>query len=95
MAEFPTPEQREQEHIEWEKMQRNTEKQKFRRIIRLAKKLCPIDYVKLCYEIEYRLNIPYNHTTKAPYSRYLDTLIGIGRLKKSENGTITLGETQK
>ena len=82
-------------YIEQEKNHKKIEKQRFNRITQLARKLCPIDYVKLCYEIEYRLNIPYNHTAKAPYSRYLDTLIGIGLLKKAEDGTVTLGDVQK
>jgi hypothetical protein len=83
---------RKSERKEWQKLQRKEEAQNFRRIMRLAKKLCPIDYVKLCYEIQFRLNINYNHTQKAPYSRYLDTLIGIGKLKKAEDGTVTLGD---
>ena len=84
-------EMRKRDHEEWEKFRKKKERQDFRRIMRLARKLCPIDYVKLCYEIQFRLHINYNHTQKAPYSRYLDTLIGIGKLKKTDAGTITLG----
>jgi len=86
---------RKSEHKKWEKLRRKEETKNFSRIIRLAKKLCPINYVKLCYEIQFRLHIDYNHTQKAPYSRYLDTLIGIGRLRKTEDGTVTLGDVQK
>ena len=89
------PKQREQEQTEWEQLQRKIERKKYNRIMRLARKLCPIDYVKFCYEIQFRLHINYNHTTKTPYSRYLDTLIGIGKLGKTEDGTVTLGDAQK
>ena len=84
-------EMRKRDHEEWEKLRRKEERQNFRRIMRLARKLCPIDYVKFCYEIQFRLYINYNHSQKAPYSRYLDTLIGIGKLKKTNAGTVTLG----
>lgn len=86
---------RKSERKEWEKLRRKEESLNFRRIMRLSKKLCPIDYVKLCYEIQFRLHIDYNHTQKAPYSRYLDTLIGIGKLKKTDDGTVSLGDAQK
>lgn len=86
---------RKSERREWEKLRRKEESLNFRRIMRLAQKLCPIDYVKFCYEIQFRLHIDYNHTQKAPYSRYLDTLIGIGKLKKTDDGTVTLGDAYK
>lgn len=85
-------EMRKRDHQEWEKLRRKEERQYFRRIMRLARKLCPINYVKFCYEIQFRFNINYNHTQKAPYNRYLDTLIGIGKLKKTDDGTVSLGD---
>lgn len=85
-------EMRKRDRKEWQKIRREEERQNFRRITHLAQKLCPIDYVKFCYEIQFRLHINYNHTQKAPYSRYLDTLIGIGNLKKTEDGTLTMAE---
>ena len=62
--------------------------------MRLARKQCPINYEKFVRLLKYKYNLNYVGT-KNLTNRYVDDLISIGKLKKSEDGTVTLGGSQK
>lgn len=63
----------------------------FDKIMLLAKSLCPISYESFAYRLYYELDLKYTVSAKKGVTQKdIDTLIGIGKLHKSEDGKLTL-----
>lgn len=86
---------RKQEDYEgFEEVNRKEERRKYNRIMREARKLCPIDYKAFCHLLKYKHNIPY-FGTKNLTNRYLEDLISVGKLALSEDRIVTIAEVKK
>lgn len=65
--------------------------QNFKKIMKLAKALLPMDYQAFVYRVAYYLNLRYLQSEKkGAYMRELDILVGIGKLCKSQDGILSL-----
>ena len=78
----------------YEEQHQKQEQQKYNKIMRLARKHCPINYDKFAHLLKYKYNINY-FGTKNLTNRYVEDLISVGKLTISKNRTITLGDAQK
>lgn len=81
-------------NFNFEEVNRKEERRKYNRIMRTARNVCPISYDKFCRLLKYKYNINY-FGTKNLTNRYVDDLISIGKLKKSEDGTLTIAEVKQ
>jgi hypothetical protein len=78
----------------FEQQYQKAERRKYNRIMRLARSQCPINYEKFARLLKYNYNINYVGT-KNLTNRYVDDLISIGKLKKTDDGTVSLGDAYK
>jgi hypothetical protein len=75
----------------WREADLYTRQQNFKKILKLAKALLPMDYQAFVYRVAYYLNLSYLQNEKrGVYMRELDILIGIGKLCKSQDGMLSL-----
>jgi hypothetical protein len=81
-----------EDYESFEEVNRKEERRKYNRIMREARKLCPISYEEFVRLLKYKYNINY-FGSKNPRNRYVDDLISIGKLTKTDGGTVTLGGT--
>jgi hypothetical protein len=80
--------------FDYEEQYRKAERRKYNIIMRSARKQCPIPYEKFVRWLKYRFNINY-FGSKNLTNRYVDDLISIGKLKKAEDGTLTIVEVKQ
>lgn len=77
--------------IELKKQMEQKRKENLQKIMELAKKLCPVDYAKLVHAIFIELGINYYQNQKrGVYSKELDSLIGVGKLKLMGDETVVV-----
>lgn len=78
----------------WRDLERHREqerKEELEKIMELAKKLCPVDYKKLVHAIFIEVGTNYSQNLKrGVYSKELDSLIGVGKLKLLADGKVVL-----
>jgi preprotein translocase subunit Sss1 len=70
---------------EWEKRWEKRRKDNLKKILKLAKKPCPVEYVKFVHVIYIELGLGYFQNAKRGiYSKELDSLTAVGKLKLEE-----------
>ena len=82
------------ETYNWREVNKQMEeerKEKFEKIMGIAKRMCPCEHKKLVHAIFIEVGTCYSQNEKRGiYSKELDSLIGVGKLKLLADETVTL-----
>ena len=82
------------ETYDWHEVNKQMEeerKERFEKILSIAKRMCPVEYKKLVHAIFIEVGTNYSLNEKrGVYSKELDSLIGVGKLKLSADGKVAI-----
>ena len=75
--------------FDWREWQKTCDEQRtglYKRIMKICKRECPVDYYKLVHILYIELGLRYyNNGKRGDYSRELDSLVVVGKLKAKGN----------